>query len=137
MIYTSYFGKLRKLPKNVIPIAICATVPSWYTGARYTKLAPDYDMLIQWKCDHNDDDYVRCFNNVVLDKLNIINVTHELHMLLPDEAKRQMQASVWDSTRWHIALICYETPNDFCHRHIVADWLKNNGYHCEEWAEEV
>ena len=25
--------------------------------------------------------------------------------------------------REEIALVCYEKPGDFCHRHIVADWL--------------
>ena len=34
-----------------------------------------------------------------------------------------------------IALICYEKPTDFCHRHLVADWLNKNGIECEEWEE--
>ena len=29
MIYTSYFAKLKALPNNIIPISICAKVPSW------------------------------------------------------------------------------------------------------------
>lgn len=32
-----------------------------------------------------------------------------------------------------IALICYEKPSDFCHRHLVAEWLNQNGFKCEEW----
>ena len=32
-----------------------------------------------------------------------------------------------------IALICYEKPTDFCHRHLVADWFNKNGILCEEW----
>lgn len=23
-----------------------------------------------------------------------------------------------------VALLCYEKPGDFCHRHILAEWLK-------------
>lgn len=30
MIYTSYFAKLNKLPKNITPISICGKAPSWY-----------------------------------------------------------------------------------------------------------
>ena len=30
------------------------------------------------------------------------------------------------------ALICYERPSDFCHRHLVAEWFCKNGYRCEE-----
>ena len=135
MIFTSYFAKLRKMPGNVIPVAICAIVPSWYKGAKYDKLAPDYDMLMQWKIDHNNDDYAECFNQTVLDKLDIIRTTHELHMMLPDEMRCKIRSSVWDRPDYHIALVCYEKPSDFCHRHIVADWLRRNGYECEEWKE--
>lgn len=35
-----------------------------------------------------------------------------------------------------IALICYEKPSDFCHRHLVAEWLNQNGYRCDEWRSE-
>ena len=38
MIYTSYFGKLKSLPKNIIPIAICAKSPNFYNGLEYKKL---------------------------------------------------------------------------------------------------
>lgn len=32
-----------------------------------------------------------------------------------------------------ICLICYEKPNDFCHRHLVADWFRENGYEAVEF----
>lgn len=32
-----------------------------------------------------------------------------------------------------ICLICFEKPTDFCHRHLVADWLTKNGFQCEEY----
>ena len=25
-----------------------------------------------------------------------------------------------------IALVCYEKPSDFCHRHLVAKWINEN-----------
>ena len=31
------------------------------------------------------------------------------------------------------ALICYEKPSDFCHRHLVSEWLKERGFDIEEW----
>ena len=37
MIYTSYFGNLKNLPKNITPISICAKAPVWYTGLQYKK----------------------------------------------------------------------------------------------------
>ena len=135
MIYTSYFGKLRKLPKNVLPVAICAKIPDWYTGLQYTPLAPRYDLLMKWKDDHNEDDYIQCFNNTTLSNLNIIRVLSDLHSLLPEDAKASMLQFVWNSDEYHIALVCYEKAGDFCHRHIVANWLREYDIECEEWEE--
>ena len=35
-----------------------------------------------------------------------------------------------------IALVCYEKPSDFCHRHLVADWFNKNGIECKEFTKE-
>ena len=29
-------------------------------------------------------------------------------------------------------LICYEKPDEFCHRHLLAEWLILHGYDCKE-----
>jgi len=29
-------------------------------------------------------------------------------------------------------LVCFE-KDDFCHRHLVANWLNKNNIQCEEW----
>ena len=47
MLYTSYFAKLKKLPKHIIPISICGKAPAWYTGLQYKKLAPKYHREIK------------------------------------------------------------------------------------------
>lgn len=44
-LFTSYFGKLKSLPKSIIPISICGKAPEWYKGPQYKKLAPKYDFL--------------------------------------------------------------------------------------------
>ena len=31
-----------------------------------------------------------------------------------------------------IILLCYEKPDDFCHRHLVAQWLTEHGYDTQE-----
>ena len=128
MIYTSYFAKLKSLPDNIIPISICGKAPDWYKGLQYKKLAPKYDFFMEWKKTHDNDYYIKCFNEQVLDKLNALTIMRDLIDLV-------------NSTENHIgkeiALICYEKPSDFCHRHLVADWLRKNGLQCEEWTQEV
>lgn len=133
MIYTSYFAKLRSLPDNVIPISICGKAPDWYKGLQYKKLAPKYDFFMKWKENHDNDYYVKCFNEQVLDKLNAERVVKELdNLLLNQTTTIGYNGDLKEVPR--IALICYEKPSDFCHRHLVADWLNKNGFECKEWT---
>lgn len=78
MIYTSYFAKLKSLPKNIIPISICGKAPDWYTGLQYKKLAPKYDFFMKWKETHDNDYYVKHYNEEVLNKLNVLSVIRDL-----------------------------------------------------------
>lgn len=123
MIYTSYFAQLNKLPENIIPISICVKAPDWYKGLQYKKLAPKYDFLKKWKEDQNNEYYIKCFNEQILDKLDWFQVYEELHDLADSCGK----------PHYEIALICYEKPSDFCHRHLVADWFNKNLIKCEEY----
>lgn len=121
IIYTSYFAKLKELENHdVIPISICGKAPTWYKGLQYKKLAPKYDFFIRWKETHDNDFYIKHFQSEVLDKLDILTVVRELKSMGLDN---------------NIALICYEKPSDFCHRHLVADWLNKNGFECKEWRQ--
>ena len=124
MIYTTYFANLRNLPKNIHPISICGKAPEWYDGKQYKKLAPKYDFFMEWKKNHNNDYYIKCFKEQVLDKLNVDDVIYDLVGIL------DVNEGV------DIALVCYEKPNDFCHRHLVAKWLLENGYLCKEWVKK-
>ena len=124
MIYTSYFAKLKSLPDNIIPISICSRAPEWYKGLQYKKLAPKYDFFMKWKENHDNDYYIKCFNEQVLDRLNVAEVVLELSQVLLSAGKSD------------ICLICYEKPTDFCHRHLVAKWLNDNGFKCKEWEQE-
>lgn len=134
MIFTSYFAKIKKFPENVIPIAICAKVPSWYKGLRYPLLAPKYDALMKYKDNHNEADYIECYNNTTLKSLNPLWVLAGLRTLLP--YSEETHIPVWENPNFHIALVCYEKPSDFCHRQLVAEWLRRYGVECKEWEEE-
>lgn len=119
MIYTSYFAKLNKLPPDVVPISICGKAPAWYNGLQYKKLAPKYSFFSEWKKNGDNNYYIEHFNNEVLSTLSPQAVYNELLKL---------------SGGKDIVLICYEKPADFCHRHLVAEWLTTNGIKCDEIA---
>lgn len=112
MIYTSYFAKLKELEShNIIPISICAKAPDWYKGLQYKKLAPKYGFFMEWKKNHDNDYYIEHFQSEVLDGLDATNV-------ILDFSRMAYGFNVGEND---IALICYEKPADFCHRHLVAE----------------
>lgn len=129
MIYTSYFAKLKSLPNNVLPIAICGKVPNWYKGLEYKKLAPKYKFFMQWKETHDNRYYIEHFQSEVLDNLNAHEVVLDLFNKLDDKSKNIIFSTKIPldlNPKINIALICYEKPLDFCHRHLVSEWLNKN-----------
>ena len=122
MIYTSYFGKMRKLPKDIITVAICVGVPKWYKGLVYKKVAPTYTMLNDWKVNHNEERYKCNFKAEILANLSQKQVKEDL-LALTGNAE-------------NIALLCFEKSEEICHRHWVAEWLQEGDIECKEWLEE-
>ena len=124
MIYTTYFAKLKKLPDNIIPIAICAKPPKGYTGAIYRPLAPKYDFFQKYKNTGDVGEFTENYIGQVLNKLNPVSVVTNLYYQVG------MAPNTCD-----IALVCFEKSTDFCHRHLVAEWLTTAGYECKEWID--
>ena len=116
-IYTSYFGACRRLPTDFVQVAICGKMLFPWSGLRYTKLAPRIGFFTEWKKNHDNDYYIRHFNDEVLSKLTPEGVRKDLAELAGRD----------DRT---VVLLCYEKPGDFCHRHLVAQWL---GDDVKEW----
>lgn len=108
-IYTSYFAKSKNIPENIIKISIAGKAPIGYQGIEYKKLAPKYGFFMKWKETQDNNFYIEHFNSEVLDTLNVAQVYSELEQL---------------SKTKDCVLLCYEKPNNFCHRHLVANWFK-------------
>ncbi len=133
MIYTSYYANLRNLPKTVIPIAISRKVPIYYQGLIYKKLAPPLWLVLDYKQSGDQVFYTRMYRNDILNKLNKLEVIHDLAELIGCENTTAGFPFCFDGGV-DIALICYESPEKFCHRHIVAEWLnEDNAIIVNEW----
>lgn len=117
-IYTSYFGRLKQLPENIIPISICGKSPEWYNGLEYKTLAPKYGFFMQYKQDHDTNKYTKSYYNEVL--IDLLHHQVLIDLMLMSKGK-------------DVCLLCYEKPEDFCHRHLVAKWLNDFGINCEEY----
>lgn len=117
-IYTTYFARVSKLPENVVPIAICGGIPKWWTGLTFKELAPKKWFFDIWKENGDNDFYIDKYNSCVLNIYQAADIVEQL----------------WQLSRGKdVALVCYEKDGKFCHRHLVAKWLRKNGYECEEW----
>lgn len=116
MIRTSYFAKYKEIEKveGDVGVAVCLGA-SWWKGARYPLLAPTPEILNKWNNSLKEDkdimEYQTEYITKVLNKLDVNTVANDL------EGK---------------VLLCFETPDKFCHRHLIADWFRKNGYDCQE-----
>lgn len=133
-LYTTYFANLINLPNDIVPISISLKSPPGWSGAEFKKLAPPYRLLKTYKeamltkdLDENKvkDYYRKRYEELVLSKLDPMSILEELK-LISDECALEKD--------FNIALVCYEKPSDFCHRHIVSYWFNNNGITCKEYG---
>ena len=122
-IYTSYFANIKNLPDNLYPISICGKAPDWYKGVQYKALAPKYWFFKKYKEDRDNEFYALVFNKEVLSVLRPHEVLSDLKKLTGNKIP---------------CLLCYEKPGDFCHRHLVAEWLQNNcGIEVREYGKQL
>lgn len=107
-IYTSYFGNSKKLQQaGVKVIGISLYPPRWFNGISLKQVAPTKSIL--FANGQTQEDYTRRYRSEVLS-------LQDMQQFL----KTVEQASEGQD----VALCCYEKPEDFCHRHILADWIK-------------
>ena len=123
MIYTSYFEILELFPKTMVPISICITPPDGYSGPEYKHLAPKVEFFRKLKLNHDNDYYINEFSRLILNKIDANSVYADLIQI----AKQYIGALPANAIRhkhFNIVLLCYEKPTEFCHRHLVAQWLR-------------
>ena len=117
MLYTTYFAKLGKLPPLIKPVAICLYPPDWYTSLCYKQLAPKNDFFRRYKETGDEITFTNCFRDQVLRQLDPLFVEQEIYGLAHSNL---------------VALVCYEKPELFCHRHLVSQWFNSYGIDCHE-----
>lgn len=99
---TSYFSRAGKHPDAV---AICRGIPKWYTGKTYQDLAPSWGLVKETDMVVYEQKYM----SEVLAKLDPQKVLDDLMAMSQNPI-----------------LLCYEKPEDYCHRHLVAKWLRES-----------
>ena len=106
MIWTSCFAHCGKVD---YPTSIAHKTPAWFTGQTYPALYPPPYLLSL----HDPVAYTKGYTEAVLSRMDAQEVGAEL-----------------DGR----TLLCYEKPGEFCHRHLVAKWLRDAGFVVEEFG---
>lgn len=114
-ICTSYFANQKAFSKEgFIAISIARYSPKWFFGPKMLNVAPTSFMLSS-ACNHTE--YLRLYA-AILSKLDAKQVVEDIRQI---------------SQGKDVCLCCFERPEDFCHRHLLADWLTKNGFEVKEW----
>lgn len=102
-LYTSNYARHGKDPN-----AVCISIKPiwWFKGRCYYPLAPTWDIVNGVKSKQISEKEYTVRYLEILDKLDPQKVVDDLG----DNA----------------IMLCYESPSDFCHRHIVSHWLNKN-----------
>ena len=112
--YTSYYND-RTLPSDIRKKSVSLGVPVYFTGESIPQLNPRGYMLSLAKTGEYDK-YTLAYTKEILQKLD----PHKIIVLIKNTI-----------------ILCHEVPSKFCHRHIVAQWLRDNGYEVIEWQHKL
>lgn len=113
-IKTGYFAYTKKyIQSGYLPISIAQFSPKWYLGYKEFILAPSKQLLSNYKSgfiteERFKEEYTKYLDTVPFESL--FGVWRDL-------VKRDGLKGV--------VLMCYEKYGDFCHRHILAEYIKN------------
>ena len=115
MIYTSYFSSKKYKPEEGVSIARWC---KFWTGLRFEALAPSTELISWWKSLSPEA------QETTAAKQHYTSLYRaQLYKLNPAEVATILEGKT---------LLCFEKTEDFCHRHIVAQWLRDAGFECEE-----
>jgi uncharacterized protein YeaO (DUF488 family) len=120
MIYTSYYANHRKWAEHLLTeYQISNTKPKWWSFdiAKIDELIPPWALVDGYKKGTVTE---KQFETAYTEQLNASGINSQyLSKLLVTE---------------DILLLCWEKPGQFCHRHILREWLNSNNCKCEEYV---
>jgi len=117
MLYTSYFANVKNLPKDY--------------QCYYISNSNVYGLAKPLTCVVPSWQLVKSYKDSLIDNLEYTRIYTDMLEANKEEILKQIRALPDNSV-----LLCYEKLPKFCHRHVLADWLKNNGIEIKEYEYE-
>ena len=122
-VWTYYYARLKDLPEEILPVSIAGWAPKGWIGEEYKKVAPKKDWFFKYKETGDQEFYKKMYEETVLSQITVREIFEDLQEILSKHPGKT-----------DIALVCYEKPEDFCHRHLLASHLSCHGWGVvEEW----
>lgn len=115
-IYTSYYSKVGKDFYDAVFVQISTSSPSWfpYYLECLPEVYPGWDLVSGIKTGQiTEREYTERY------KAKLAHMDRGIVRL-----KLEALSEIYEDR--DIILLCYEAPDKFCHRHILAEWLGND-----------
>ena len=114
-IATGYFARAKNYADDGYVLVSIAKVTPWFFSKdlklhSLPALAPTEDIL---SLRDRPAEYEKRYKNEILSHLSRMEVYQELSRLAQESAADK------------VVLLCYESSEKFCHRHIVAKWIED------------
>lgn len=109
MIYTGYYSKVNVYKSSGFTVVSISRTEPFLVDGKISFLAPDENILRRYKNGEIDEMEYKNLYLEQLNKIGIVNILTEIH-------------SFGDN----VVLLCWEAPDKFCHRHILADYINEN-----------
>ena len=122
MIYTGYYSKIKEYADSGLTLlSISRTKPEFAKSCiDIPQLFPSNKILWDYKKGKIDE---MEYTSKYLDQLNELGVDRIIKMI-----------QIFGN---NVVLLCWESPEKFCHRHILADYInKNSNINVEEFGKE-
>lgn len=133
-MHTSYYGNIKKLPKDSILVSISRGCPDIPNIHRFIEAAPSKDLLDRYKAGNfTKADYIREYHRQLFEYTPQKWLERLISFLLADGVQTVDLSKV--------VLLCYEKYKDenneiqFCHRHLFANYLNTqDGWDVREYT---
>ena len=123
-IYTGYYAQMKNYRKaGLIPVSIAWGTPVWYEGETCFEVAPPYKLIKAYKTEGMS---IEEYSKKYIEHLDT-NVKWSAVLKRFKEISDKYKGA-------DLVLVCFEKPEDFCHRHLLADYLNDDDIcDCMEW----
>jgi len=117
-LYTSYYANIKNIPEDYILVSISGGITEDIKNAmdiHDKRFAPNLSLFTEYKNSpegiNREVRYVKRFKKEILENRDINEILKSWTDKFGYDKKYVM--------------LCYEKPEDFCHRHIVAEAIEN------------